>query len=272
MEVVHVGWVLGVTPEGNVRRLREAGVDAIELGLFESPVDAATPGPDLAFAPALAAECRAEGVRIHSVHAPFAGAWDLALEDEARRQRAIAAHRAVVSACAEIGVPLLIVHPGDACAADDDEASIRAVDSLGALAEFADDAGVVLAVENMPPGYVCPSAPATREAIDMISHPAVRACLDTGHAHMTGAHVSEGVRAFEGVLVTIHAHDNSGGADEHLLPGAGSIDWPAFGRELQATGYAGGVVLELRQPEGYTPRSMAEAFYGAIGRAAGGED
>jgi sugar phosphate isomerase/epimerase len=269
MDIVHVGWVLGTTPVGNARRLREAGVDAIELGLFESPVEATDARAALAFAPAFAAECAGEGLRIHSVHAPFAGAWDLSLEDEDARQRAIAAHRAVISACGEIGVRLLVVHPGDACRAEDDGASIRAVDSLGALAEFADDAHVVLAVENMPPGYVCPSAEDIREAIDMISHPAVRACFDTGHAHMAGMPVAESIRALEGVLVTIHAHDNAGAADEHLLPGAGSIDWPAFERELRATGYTGGAVLELRQPEGHTPRTMARAFREVMGLAAG---
>jgi len=46
-------------------------------------------------------------------------------------------------------------------------------------------------------------------------------------------------------LRMIHAHDNHGHEDEHLVPGHGIIDWNRLLTELDRTGFRGGFILEL---------------------------
>ncbi len=258
MEIVHVGRVMEFPPAGNAAALRESGVRAVELGLFDEPLDCLDDAQG--YAGSLAAECASCGLVRHSVHAPFGAGWDLGLADPDGRRAAIEGHLGVIAFCARLGAPILVVHPGVECPSDYEETYARARAALEELAEPSLRAGITLAVENLPPGYVCPSPREIRRLVDEIGHPAVRACLDTGHAHMTGRPIGEMVRDLAGVLVTIHAHDNDGSADRHQLPGEGSIDWPGFAQALRETGYRGRVVLELRAPAGHTPRTMEERF------------
>ena len=46
-------------------------------------------------------------------------------------------------------------------------------------------------------------------------------------------------------IVLVHAHDNRGRSDDHLVPFDGSIDWPAAMTALQKVGYDGPVILEI---------------------------
>jgi sugar phosphate isomerase/epimerase len=139
----------------------------------------------------------------------------------------------------------------------------RALEGVAELAADAQAAGVVLAVENLPDNFLPSSGEDVRRFVDEIGHPSVRACLDTGHAHLTDGVVTA-TRALSDRIASIHAHDNAGRADDHLLPGAGSVDWPSFGGALREVGYAGPVVLELALPKGETPASMVEAFWSAV--------
>jgi Sugar phosphate isomerases/epimerases len=53
------------------------------------------------------------------------------------------------------------------------------------------------------------------------------------------------IQKLSGHLRMVHAHDNHGGGDEHLAPGAGFIDWNRVLMELDRTGFHGGIILEL---------------------------
>jgi sugar phosphate isomerase/epimerase len=48
-------------------------------------------------------------------------------------------------------------------------------------------------------------------------------CFDSGHAHLTGE--LDILEHYMDRLILTHLHDNRGRADEHLLPGHGTIDW-----------------------------------------------
>ncbi len=61
--------------------------------------------------------------------------------------------------------------------------------------------------------------------------------------------------------MTTHVHDNNGRQDSHLPPGHGTIDWLAWGRDLDAIAYTGPIMLEcirhLRQrPTDYRPEVL----------------
>ena len=76
------------------------------------------------------------------------------------------------------------------------------------------------------------------EAID------VGVCLDFGHAHMDGDLI-DAIETVSGHLVTTHVHDNTGRADDHLVPFDGTIDWPAAMTAVQKVGYDDTLMFEI---------------------------
>lgn len=50
-------------------------------------------------------------------------------------------------------------------------------------------------------------------------------------------------------LISLHIHDNSGVADEHLLPGRGVIDWRQVLAALREVRYDSVFMYELSRPE-----------------------
>ena len=77
--------------------------------------------------------------------------------------------------------------------------------------------------------------------------------FDFGHANTIGK-VPEFLDRV-GEANHIHIHDNHGVSDEHLLLGAGNIDWKTVGKSI-ATRYSGAVVVEGRSVE-EAKRSLA---------------
>ena len=61
-----------------------------------------------------------------------------------------------------------------------------------------------------------------------------------------------------GHVITTHLHDNRGGSDDHLVPFAGTIDWPATMTALYKIGYTGPLVFELPD-HGNTDRVLRQA-------------
>ncbi len=62
----------------------------------------------------------------------------------------------------------------------------------------------------------------------------VKMCLDTGHTHLFGIQTTaELIERFAPHISHIHLHDNHGKIDEHLIPGDGTIDWPAVSTAIQ---------------------------------------
>jgi sugar phosphate isomerase/epimerase len=167
------------------------------------------------------------------------------------RRAAQAALREAIDAFAELGVRVVNVHPdhrsAPASAADLRERNARAIEALSAHAVRR---GVVLAVENMGPGF----GSADDLTAVLAAAPDARFHLDIGHANLVAEPGGERaigplLDALGDRLVHVHASDNTGDADRHLPLGAGTIDWPTVVRRLHATGYDGTVTLEVFSAE-----------------------
>ncbi len=62
----------------------------------------------------------------------------------------------------------------------------------------------------------------------------IKMCIDTGHTHLFGIQTTaELIERFAPHISHFHIHDNHGKTDEHLIPGEGTIDWPAVHNALQ---------------------------------------
>jgi sugar phosphate isomerase/epimerase len=195
------------------------------------------------------------GLSAWTVHAPicesFAGgvwgrAYSNATIDAAGRKEAVDETRAAVGAARDLGCSMIVLHlglpRGQSIPVGDNDA--RALSrSLEPIAEACTSAGVRLALEVIPNDLAVPTALLDWLDGDLeLGDAAV--CLDVGHAHLVGGS-PEAVEILSGHVITTHIHDNTGASDDHLVPFAGTIDWPATMTALFKIGYAGPLVFEL---------------------------
>lgn len=120
--------------------------------------------------------------------------------------------------------------------------------ALRQVLEYAEELGIVLAVENSD----LQSFPPEKLEALLAELPGLQLVLDLGHAHM-GASLEEVlafVRSFSARVAHVHAHDNNLKDDLHLPIGAGAIEWERLLPELKRF-YDGGITLEVhsRDPE-----------------------
>ncbi len=91
-------------------------------------------------------------------------------------------------------------------------------------------------------------------------------CVDTGHTHEAESFwvppPEEMIRILGKDISILHLHDNNGHWDDHLLPGLGSINWPAVFDSLDDIGYSGAYNFELSLKYG----SMLDEFIKFAGK------
>lgn len=233
------------------------GFDTVEIIATRSHVDYHDP----AVLDAVAGWLAAEGLRLHSLHAPvmerYDGTWinplSIASTDGAARAQAVRETGAALDLARRVPVSVLVVHPGlqDSLLSPAVQNSLdAAMRSIEEIADIASPLGVRVALE------VIPNAMSTAEALvnllDRLDRPEVGVCLDFGHAHMQGD-VIDAIETLSGVLVATHVHDNHGRRDEHLVPFEGTIDWAGALAALQKIGYDGTLMLELAGAEPAAP-------------------
>ena len=110
--------------------------------------------------------------------------------------------------------------------------------SLDALEPYARCHGVRLAIENMPAddfaGIYRLFAAYGPEYLGL--------CYDSGHGN-DGEGLSH-LQTVKDRLISIHLHDNDGSGDQHLVPFAGTVDWPRLAGILASASYAKCVSME----------------------------
>lgn len=145
-----------------------------------------------------------------------------------------------------VGAKTLVLHP--VCLgllAPDDRLDVP---EIRRLAEDAAARDVRLAVEN-----IRDSMEILDRALDGIGDRPDKTnlgiCIDVGHAYMSHDAGREPVpnylERYAGQLVHVHLHDNHGEADEHLVPGEGTVDWARALHTLEGIGFEGTAVLEV---------------------------
>jgi sugar phosphate isomerase/epimerase len=87
-------------------------------------------------------------------------------------------------------------------------------------------------------------------------------CFDTGHAFI---HCKENclvyAERYNDRLFMIHAHDNQGEKDEHIIPFEGGFDWEGFARVLARSPYALPILMEpSTKEEGDDTAWLEKAF------------
>ena len=217
----------------------------------------------------LARRATARAFSIHRAHGCWGGQTirahrvDLGSPDPTTHEESVEDLLRCVDWLAAAGGKCLVVHPGG-LSDEADQAHRRSALAGGllCLAGHAQAAGILICVENMPPGVHPGSRMADLAALLVeLAEPGLALALDTGHANLGEGVVYETVAAGS-LLATTHVHDNNGRQDSHLPPGHGTVDWAAWGQSLDSVGYTGPIVLEcikhLREdPASYRPGALA---------------
>lgn len=119
----------------------------------------------------------------------------------------------------------------------------RRVPAWQDLARSAEKFGITLVAENVWE----PDPQAQITLIDAVNSPALRACLDTGHANMTAATpLSQWIEQLGERLVYVHAHNNCGASDDHWAFEKGTLDMRAVIKNFAARTAPPRICLEMR--------------------------
>lgn len=162
--------------------------------------------------------------------------------------------RESIEIAGELGSKAVVLHPGR-INGNHDASFSRMISNLQLLAKIAEDCNVMLGLENKEgtdPGNLCCGAAELILAVESVNSDNLGATFDVGHANLTCGGDSTKVRSFAKELapyvVHVHVHDNGGiwtdqyDGDEHLAPGAGTIDYSVL-NELR--GYNGIFNMEV---------------------------
>jgi sugar phosphate isomerase/epimerase len=119
------------------------------------------------------------------------------------------------------------------------------VASLQPVIHHAERTGMVLGFEPEP-GMFIDTLERFAQLDGRIGHPLFQLTLDLGHLHCS----SEGdipalVRRWQSRIVNIHVEDMLPGVHEHLMFGAGNMDFPPIFQALHQIGFNRGVHVEL---------------------------
>ena len=235
----------GRSLEASLTEIARAGVRCVELSCSPEHFDPGRTDPDQ-----VGRLLHRLGLAAPVGHSPI-GDTDCGDLNEDHRRASVATIGACLAPLACMGAECVVVHangPFVRYTHENVQASLASSRrSIVELTDMAGEAGIKIAVENLPsygqprPGH---SMAQLREVIaDLPEH--VGLCLDTGHAVLSGCDLAEELADAGARLLHIHAHDTDGSEDRHWVPGRGVIDWPAFLARLDALGFAGSRVLEL---------------------------
>ena len=82
--------------------------------------------------------------------------------------------------------------------------------------------------------------------VKKINSPWIVACIDIGHASLTGYEPEEFIAGLTpGILKSLHVQDNDYLEDWHDLPYLGQLNWEAIMQSLKKSGYTGDLTFEI---------------------------
>lgn len=178
---------------------------------------------------------RRNGLQIENVHLPFAYANEFWI-DSPESDNIMKSYINSIDQCANYNIPTVVLHV--TFGNNPPAPSEKGLDKIRKLVEFAERKAVNIALENLRrPEYL-------DFIFSNIHSGRLGFCYDSGHENC----YSKGtdlLTQYGSKLMVLHLHDNDGTADQHQIPGEGTIDWNLLARKLKTTGYAGAIALEV---------------------------
>lgn len=264
--------------ERAIRMMQEAGFDAFDMSFGRMNEDASY-GPNTKeyrdYMRSLKRTAKEAGIVCNQAHAPFHSSCG----DPEKDERICRMIERSVECAAILGAKAIVVHPKQHLKYADHAAQLREMnlEFYARLARLGEKCGIRIAVENMwqcrderrPDGriWICDSTCSAPEEfcdyVDMTGSRWVTACLDIGHAPLTGRDAADMIVLLgHDRLTALHVHDNDLIEDAHTLPFMGKIDFEPVCRALAKIRYTGDMTLEAdgflrRIPETLYPQALS---------------
>lgn len=182
-----------------------------------------------------------------TVHSPLSDI-NLASHNQLIRNSSITAVKRSMDRAVEWNADLVVVHPGSMPIMGKkiaDNILKYNLESLVECADYAQDLGIYMCVENMPviEGLLYQDLNELNSLLEEIE---VYMTLDVGHAHNSGFSSSQ---MFDYPLIKhVHLSDNDGTFDQHNALGMGNIDFDSLFKNMAEAQYDGIVMVEVKDP------------------------
>ena len=161
--------------------------------------------------------------------------------------------------CALMNIPQMVVHPLHFMPYPQARRKTWElnIEFYNKLLPYAKEFGVKLALENMfspdkrrgiLKGDFLGYADEFNAFFDELNDPQFVCVVDTGHCAFTEETPGQMIRKMGKRIAGLHINDNMFRSDDHLVPGAGKIDWDDVVKALAEIGYEGDMTLEVLWP------------------------
>jgi len=184
-----------------------------------------------------------------SLHGIYGQNFDVSSPDETKRSSTVDKFKTEGDLVLQLGGSLVVVHCSDIHegGVSDSERKLRISQlrkTIQQLGVFGESVGVRYAFENLPNYHpVGNDVAELTELLRQVNSPAAGMCFDVAHANLTGDPIKAISDAAE-TMIYIHACDNNGLTDEHLIPMLGQIDWHSVAAGISQQNYRGVIMLE----------------------------
>ena len=190
-------------------------------------------------------------VYLWSYHLPFKpfDLFDISSPDKDTREKAINLMAEFIKKAGDIGIDKYVIHPGGVFKRDEtpeivDVRLSHAAESYAKLADIAESAGGIVAVENMIP--LCVGATHDEFKVLLSLDSRLRVCFDTNHIIPASVEApGKFIRTFGNKIITVHISDYDHIQERHWLPGEGKNDWQDILSALKESGYNGPWLYEI---------------------------
>jgi len=228
---------LGAAPKASMDLARRLGFRAIDVLATAGPISA----------DALSRTGRRHllhhlddlGLRLASLRGPAGGGG---YADSATGERRLETMRKVIDLAASMGVPVVSTTVGRVPAPDAARASDRLKEAMGVLADVADRAGVVIAVETVGIG-----SESLSHLLRTIGCPLLASCCDTGAMLMQGEDPHDVGKVLAGRVRLARARDavagDAGESGYEVAMGQGELDPRRLLAGLTEAGFDGDIIL-----------------------------
>ncbi|MCE5314522.1 MAG: sugar phosphate isomerase/epimerase family protein [Armatimonadota bacterium] len=241
--------------------LADQGVTAIEIGFKYPGFFDHHNGAELQ---QLMCELASSGVRVNSVHSPFGPAFDISNPNDEIHERGVVTLIESIELASVLEAEKVIVHASDIIVNGRGRQFDRARGVLREVAAIASESDIVIALENLPPGYLGHTPEELFALLDGIDRQSIAICFDSGHANLSG-NFEEYAHELLPHAAAIHLHDNDGVSDQHKFPGEGCIDWHLFSEVYRRSGCEASVMLECAPPENIAWSEAFQKFRATLG-------
>ncbi len=172
--------------------------------------------------------------------------------DKGKRIEAMEEVKRALESAEQIPFKSCVLHLGMKGEAWNEHALEYSLTAVEHLAAFAAPLGMTLLIENLHNEVTTPEH--VLEILRVGHFDRVGVCLDVGHAHLSDEGVAGALETLRHRVMEVHVHDNAGVKDEHLWPGAGTVDWASVWPKLDGLSREVRAVLEI----GHDPAAMPE--------------